>query len=120
MLHISYNTGNRALPDMSALALGRALCVHIRQCTLPCVTTYTCHTLGEPKARALPVFHALTGCGTTSVFRGKGKKFAWQAWQAFEEVTDIFKYLSLHPFEDISIGYSHFTAIERFVVVLYD
>ena len=28
-----------------------------------------CHTLGEPKARALPVFHALTGCDTTSAFR---------------------------------------------------
>ena len=47
-----------------------------------------CHTLGRPKAQALPVFHALTGCDTTSAFRGKGKKSAWQAWQAFEEVTD--------------------------------
>ena len=35
-----------------------------------------CATLGEPRSRALPVFHALTGCDTTSAFRGKGKKSA--------------------------------------------
>ena len=38
-----------------------------------------CATLGEPRSRALPVFHALTGCDTTSAFKGKGKKSAWQA-----------------------------------------
>jgi len=32
-----------------------------------------CHTLREPKSRALPVFHALSGCDTTSEFRGKVK-----------------------------------------------
>ena len=37
---------------------------------------YICASLGELKARALPVFHALTGCDTTSAFRGKGKKSA--------------------------------------------
>ena len=79
-----------------------------------------CHTLGRPKAQALPVFHALTGCDTTSAFRGKGKKSAWQAWQAFEEVTDTFVHLSLHPFEDLNADSSYFTAIERFIVVLYD
>ena len=44
---------------------------------------YICASLGELKARALPVFHALTGCDTTSAFRGKGKKSAWQAWQTY-------------------------------------
>ena len=38
--------------------------------------------IGEAKARALPMFHALTGCDTTSAFKGRGKKTAWQAWQA--------------------------------------
>ena len=78
------------------------------------------HTLGEPKSRALPVFHALSGCDTTSAFRGKGKKSAWQAWQAFEEVTATFEHLSLHPFEDLNADSSHFATIERFIVVLYD
>ena len=34
-------------------------------------------TLGPEKARALPVFHALTGCDTVSSFAGHGKKTAW-------------------------------------------
>ena len=32
---------------------------------------------GPEKARALPVFHALTGCDTVSSFAGQGKKTAW-------------------------------------------
>ena len=56
-----------------------------------------CATLGDSRSRALPVFHTLTGCDTTSAFRGKGKKSAWQAWQAYEEVTETFRYLADHP-----------------------
>ena len=47
-----------------------------------------CNSLAASKSRALPMFHALSGCDTTSSFRGKGKKSFWQAWQAFEEVTE--------------------------------
>jgi len=39
-----------------------------------------CDSLGEPKSRALPVFHTVTGCDTISEFKFKGKKAAWQAW----------------------------------------
>ena len=60
-------------------------------------------SLGKQKAQALPLFHALTGSDTTSAFKGKGKKSAWQAWQAFAEVTDTFIYLSLHPFKSLSV-----------------
>ena len=76
-------------------------------------------SLGKQKVQALPLFHALTGSDTTSAFKGKGKKSAWQAWQAFAEVTDTFIYLYLHPFKSLSIDSIHFKAIERFVV-LYD
>ena len=38
-------------------------------------------SLGQSKAMALPAFHALTGCDTTSTFFGKGKKTAWSVWQ---------------------------------------
>ena len=41
-----------------------------------------CSSLGEPRARSLPIFHALTGCDTTLAFKGKGKRSAWQAWEA--------------------------------------
>ncbi len=79
-----------------------------------------CITIGEPRARALPVFHALTGCDTTSAFRGRGKKSAWQAWQAYEEVTQTFTFLAAHPFELLHAESDHFQRIERFTVVLYD
>ncbi|KAG7156370.1 hypothetical protein Hamer_G006109 [Homarus americanus] len=36
--------------------------------------------LGPEKARALPIFHALTGCDTVSSFSGHGKKTAWAIW----------------------------------------
>ena len=39
-----------------------------------------CAWLGEPQSRALPVFHAYSGCDTTSAFKCKSKKSAWQAW----------------------------------------
>ena len=42
-------------------------------------TPSTPYSIGEPRARALPVFHAWSGCDTTSAFRGRGKKSAWQA-----------------------------------------
>ena len=38
-------------------------------------------TITPSKAMALPAFHALTGCDTTSTFFGKGKKTAWSVWQ---------------------------------------
>lgn len=40
-----------------------------------------------PRSKALPFFHAFTGCDTVSAFVGKGKKTAWQAWNVFENVT---------------------------------
>ena len=39
-----------------------------------------CASLGEPRSRSLPVFHAFSGCDTTSVFNGKGNRPFWQAW----------------------------------------
>lgn len=36
--------------------------------------------LGPSKSFALPIFHSLTGCDTTSQFLGRGKKTAWAAW----------------------------------------
>ncbi len=66
------------------------------------------------------MFHALTGCDTTSAFRGKVKKSSWQAWQAYEEVTETLLFLAPHPFEHLNDDSTHFHKIERFTVVLYD
>ena len=48
------------------------------------------------KAFNLPFFHAFTGCGTVSAFVGKGKKTAWQAWNVFENDTEVCHCLSSH------------------------
>ena len=48
------------------------------------------HNLGEIKSRCLPVYHAFTGCDTTSQFFGKGKKSTWEAWNCYPEVSEAF------------------------------
>ena len=74
-------------------------------------------SLGSERCEALPAFHALTGCDTTSRFGGKGKVSAWSAWHSFEAVTPALATLCLSPSkEDIA---KIFPVLERFVVVLY-
>ena len=59
-----------------------------------------CASLGEQKSRSLPVFHALTGCDTTSAFNGKGKRSAWKAWELCNNaVTPSLEFLSTYPFQ---------------------
>jgi hypothetical protein len=79
-----------------------------------------CSSLGGPKSRALPVFHAYSGSDTTSAFNGKGKKSAWQAWQAYDEVTETFVYLAEHPFQQLNLDSGPFQRLERLTVILYD
>ena len=47
-------------------------------------------SLGPEKAKALPFFHAITGCDTTSAFAGIGKRTAWDVWNAFPQITTVF------------------------------
>ena len=79
-----------------------------------------CSSLGELRSRSLPVFHAYSGCDTTSAFNGKGKKSAWKAWQSYEDVTETFVYLSNNPFHRMSVEDLHFQNLERLTVILYD
>lgn len=46
--------------------------------------------LGLDNCRALPVFHAITDCDTTSAFSHKGKRSAWEAWNVYPAVTQAF------------------------------
>ena len=78
------------------------------------------YNLGKQKSLALPVFHTLAGCDTTSSFNGKGKKSACQAWQAYEEATETLEHLASHPFEHLNGDSVHFRKIERLIVVLYN
>ena len=68
------------------------------------------------KAKALMLFHAITGCDTVSGFRGRGKKTAWTAWLSYPEVTETFLTLLSTPVE---IDESILEKIQRFIVVMY-
>ena len=57
--------------------------------------------LGRDKSLALPVFHAFTGCDTTSAFLRRGKKSAWEAWNSYVDVTPAVTYMALHPYTEV-------------------
>ena len=78
-----------------------------------------CATAGKDISRGLPFFHALTGCDTTSAFKGKGKKSAWQAWKGSPAVTHIFEHLSQNPFKDVELGSIEFKELQKFTVHMY-
>ena len=63
------------------------------------------------------MFHAFTGCETTSAFRGKDKVSVWKVWQVYVETLI---YLASHPFEHLDYNSKHFERIERMIVILYD
>jgi len=65
------------------------------------------------------MFHAVSECDTSSSFKGKGKKSFWQAWQAFEEVTETLAYLASDSFKSLD-DCEHFHKIERLIVIVYD
>jgi len=45
---------------------------------------------GPARSKALPFFHAITGCDTVSSFGSKGKKSAFGTWNACSEATTGF------------------------------
>ena len=51
--------------------------------------------IGPVKSSGLLMFHALTGCDTTSFFNGIGKKTAWSTWKKYTDADQVFKDLSL-------------------------
>ena len=77
-------------------------------------------SLGEPKSLALLMFHAYSGCDTTSAFSGKGKKSTWRAWQAYDDATEIFVSLAKHPFQQLDVDCQQFQKLERLTVKVYD
>ena len=74
--------------------------------------------LGPSMAKALPAFHAITGCDTTSAFFGKGKKTAWAAWQSIPELTLPLELLS-RPNTTLETINTHPSVIQTFVLLLY-
>ena len=73
--------------------------------------------LGSERSKALPAFHAFTGCVTVSCFAGRGKKTAMETWKACPEVTRAFLSLSC-PLVQITDG--NMELLQRFVILMYD
>ena len=74
--------------------------------------------LGSSRSRALPLFHALSGCDTTSQPLGCGKKTAWGAWESMPEVTETLLALSDDP-NSFTLDSVHMQLLERFFVIMY-
>ena len=71
-------------------------------------------------SRALPFFHAFTGCDTTSQLFGKGKRIAWESWKSFPEVTEAFLSVMNQPFQFLKVDSTAMKLLERFTCILYD
>ena len=71
--------------------------------------------MGPEKARAMPIFHAITGCDTISKFKGKKKKTAWETWNAFPEVMQAF--LSL--MDERELSRDNFNIIQHYMCIMY-
>ena len=69
------------------------------------------------KAHALLAFNAVTGCDVTSAFNGRGKKTAWDTWNAYEDVTEAFEELAIST-EKISEQSEYI--LERFTILMYE
>ena len=74
--------------------------------------------LGVDKCKALPIFHAMTGCDTTSCVAGRGKCTAWASWNAFSSVTPALCALADTP--SAALLREVLPTVERYIVVLYD
>ena len=74
--------------------------------------------MGPVKSSTLPLFHAFSGCDSTSQMFGIGKKTAWVAWECYPEITDTFLLLMDNP-SLLTIESVHMQQLERFTVLMY-
>lgn len=74
--------------------------------------------LGPEKCAGILAFHALTGCDTTSSFKGKGKRSGWAAWNHHPTLNTTLASLSTIP--TLIQVTEAMPNIEKFVAVLYD
>ena len=75
-------------------------------------------TLGPQNCIALPLFHALTGCDVISALYGISKKTAWNAWQAFLQITDTFIAILQDP-TSFTLESEHMRHLECLVILMY-
>ncbi|ELT89202.1 hypothetical protein CAPTEDRAFT_223408 [Capitella teleta] len=86
-------------------------------CTTVVVLAVRATQILKDQTPSLLAFHALSGCDTVSSFFGKGKRSAWQAWQACPDLTSALLELS-SPVSHDSVK-RVLPIIETFVTRLY-
>ena len=74
--------------------------------------------LGPDTSRALPLFHAFTGCDSSSQSFSSGKKTAWKIWKGLPDLAETLMAINNDP-GNFSIKSKHMAILERFVVLLY-
>ncbi|KAG0695452.1 hypothetical protein GWK47_026888 [Chionoecetes opilio] len=52
--------------------------------------------------------------------RRNGKKSAWEAWNAYVEVTEAFNNFMNHPYMTVTVNCKQFQLLERFTVIIYN
>ena len=77
-----------------------------------------CNRLGKNVSKALPFFHALSGCDTTSQLVSIGKKTAWDRWNCMPEITEVFLDLLDYP-ENFTLESPAMASLERLAVTFY-
>ena len=75
--------------------------------------------LGQTLCQAIPFLHALTGCDTTSAFKGIGKKKGYEILKTYEPAIATFGSFFQDPFQNINIESESFKIIQRFVILMY-
>ena len=74
-------------------------------------------TVGETRCQALPFFH---GIDTTSAFKNTSKKKGYETLtKVYPEAQATFLSFFFNPFKDITIDFTKFAVIQRFMVLLY-
>ena len=62
------------------------------------------------------MFHRFTGYDTASAFTGRGEKTAWETWERFLDLTEVFLHLSKQP--DI-LFQDNLVVLEQFGILMY-
>ena len=76
-------------------------------------------SLGQILCQAIPFFHSLTGCDTTSAFRNVGKRKAYDLLKQFPEAQRVFESIFLKPFQNLMEEDDKFKVIVQFVIWCY-
>ena len=99
---------------LSKLWIGRGTGKHCRDIPVHDIKS----ALGPTRSLALPLFHSLSSCDTTSQLLGIGKKTAWSTWQSMSELTETLLNLTHDP-HTFSMDTDDMKQLERFPLLMY-